>query len=218
MELQLTPPPAAPPKGDAAGPDELVGAAKFARAVGVSRNAVYKRLNAGTLPEEIVDRTGPTTKFWLRAGKAAWISSRDPRADLHDEAPQTGDAPEAEAPPASAAPTGESHAFRDAKTREAQVKAERAELELARMRDELRHKDEIAAAIQTVFAKIREALTDRLPTHAEDLVAAAEAGGAAAVRTQLAEIGTRTCTQLVENLHRIADSDRDFDEDMDLDG
>jgi len=214
MELQLTPPPAAPPKGDEAGPDELVGAARFAREVGVSRNAVYKRLNAGTLPEEIVDRTGPTTKFWLRAGKAAWKSSRDPRADLHDEAPQDDAGPDAP----ETARSKEDRAYRDAKTREAEVKAERAEIELARLRDELRHKDEIAAAIQTVFAKVREALTERLPTNAEDLAAAAEAGGAAAVRTLLAEIGTRTCTQLVENLHRIADSDRDFDEDMDLDG
>lgn len=222
MQLDLTPPDNGPTKSPEPAPDQLVGVTKFAQEIGVSRNAVYKRIAAGTLSADVIVENGATKKIWLNAGRAAWIRDRDPRADLHDGAPNpTADpAIDPASPPAPRSPAAdsESGAFRDAKTRAAQVQAEKAALELARMRDELRHKDEIAAAVQTVFMKLREALMDRFPTNADDLVAAAESGGVPAVRQMLADIGKRTCEQLAENLQRIAESDRDFDQDAEFDG
>lgn len=145
-----------------------VSQADFARAVGVHRNIVYKALLSGRLTGAAVtaDR-----RIVLEAALAQWHSRRDPAATFRQSAAPIGPTPVAPAP----------DKYRDARTRAAELDAELKELELARRRDEYRHRAEIEKSLVTAGRIIRQAL-DKIPQIAAEMMALAPDEGAARAR------------------------------------
>ena len=151
--------------------------AEYARHAGISRQAVSKAVASGAIPT----RDGKID-FDLadEVRRGAGNPAREPEPDMLPEMPEA----------VSAAP--EDATYRASRAERERIAAERAALDLAKLKGELISRQEIADALVTAGRTIRNKL-DALPHMADELVAIiAGGGGAGEVRQAIAERVTAT--------------------------
>jgi len=177
--------------------DGLVPLAELARRLGVSRQAVAKRVQrlvaAGRL--EAV-REGRTVLVDPVAYERAVRADGDPARDELSETP----------PPSDASVRSELPTFRDARTERERVELEIKRLQLQERKGLLRPIAEIERVALEVGQTIARRL-DHLPTLADELVSVAHKRGAEGMRERLTEIARHLREEIAGDLSRMTISD-----------
>lgn len=168
--------------------EAAIAQAEFARLVGVSRPAVHKAIERGRLapPAVTADR-----RLVPSLALKQWNARREPAEDL-------------KARPAASDDPGDSDEYRGAKTLAARIDAERKQLELDRLRDRYRDRDEVVRAMTTAGRRIGQGL-DQLAGRAEEIAAAAGGSDVAAVRALLRQVARELRDGLADALTADAD-------------